>query len=88
MKPKKIIEDFRVERPPEFCGSTSFISTQIRKLIDKTKEISSSHGMKSSRNVLYLSYFENYIVMKHLYSNSLGKSYLKKSFEQVICTWI
>lgn len=38
---KKIIEDFRVERPPEFCGSTSFVSTQIRKLIDKTKEISS-----------------------------------------------
>ena len=55
MKPKKITEDFRVERPLEFCGSTSFISTEIRKLIDKTKEISSSHGMKSSRNVLYLS---------------------------------
>ncbi|XP_007470661.1 PREDICTED: E3 ubiquitin-protein ligase KCMF1 [Lipotes vexillifer] len=47
VKPKKVIEDVRVERPAEFHGSAS-TSTQIRKLIDRTKELSSSHGRKST----------------------------------------
>lgn len=76
-----MIKDFRVERLPESRGSTS-TSTQIIRLIDKTKELSSSHRRKSSRSfsVLGLDLRTIFLgnILKSTCFNSLEKSYLKK----------